>query len=193
MNKEANQVAIDNKILKPHGVAVWLFSHYPTLTVAQISSFCGLDPLKVGFLRTELEQGKKYALSNPIQMGYTNREALENAVKNPSKDILYIPNNILKIIDKKKSKRKYISLIDRKNKISAALWIINSNKNTPFTVEDIKSLTGASVVSIKKLMTDRKYALSLDPIEPFKINLCTRQDLEKILNKYKTLNTPNNF
>lgn len=169
-------------ILKPQGIAVWLLNHYPDLTSMQIAKFCNLDLLKVGFLKNEIENGKIYAQTNPILMGYVTKDDLDNALDDPSQSIKLNIDHSLKAI--KRSKRKYVSFIDRKNKIAASLWLLNFYKKLPLTGEDIKSITGASIVSIRKLMTDKKYALSVNPIDPIKSNVCTQQDIEKVISKY---------
>lgn len=178
-----NKSTHNNRVLKPHGIGVWLLTNYPSLNILQISQFCKLDQLKIGFLKTELNNGKRYPMTNPILMGYVTKHQLEEAAANPHSQIPHTLDHTLKITV---SKRKYISLQDRKNNLSAAAWIVHYYPQIP--PEEVKGLTRASLVSVKKLLNDRKYALSIVPIDPIKFNICTRKDLETMLSRYTIIN-----
>lgn len=172
------------KVLKPHGTASWLIINYPHLTVEQIAIFCEMDHLKVLFLKNEINEGKIYATNNPIVMGYVTEANLEAASKDNKKRLNFIGGNSLSILEKKRTKRVYVSLLEKKNRLSGALWILNFYKNLNISPEDIRKLTGASIININKLMTDRKYISSVVANDPTKLNLCTREELDEVINDY---------
>jgi hypothetical protein len=173
------------KVLKPHGTATWLLLNYPDLTIEQIGAFCEMDSLKVLFLKNEIDNGKEYPSHNPVYMGYISEEDLEEAEKNPKKKLNFIGDNIIENIQKKRNKRTYISFLEKKNRLSGALWLVNFYKNLNLSIEHIKKLSKASSSNINKLMTNKKFTNGITPTDPTKLNLCTRDELEEILILYE--------
>jgi hypothetical protein len=176
------------KVLKPHGTATWLIINYPQLTVEQIANFCEMEHLQVLFLKNEIEEGKSYATNNPVSMGYITEENLLEASQNPKKKLVFVGENTLAILQKKRTKRVYVSFLEKKNRLAGALWIVNFYKNLHISAEDIRTLTNASIININKLMVDKKFINGILPVDPIKLNLCTRDALEEIINKYSKKN-----
>lgn len=172
------------RVLKPHGTATWLMINYPNLTIEQIANFCEMDHLKVLFLKNELDSGKTYPMNNPISLGHISEENLEEASKNPKKQLKFTGSDTLALLQKKRTKRVYVSFLEKQHRLSGALWLINFHKNLNISPEDIRYLTKASIININKLMTNKKFIHGIEPIDPVKLNLCTREELEEILNQY---------
>ena len=173
------------KVLKPHGTATWLLLNHQDLTIEQIGTFCEMDSLKVLFLKNEIDNGKEYPSHNPVYMGYISEENLEEAEKDPKKKLIFIGDNIIENIQKKRNKRTYVSFLEKKNRLSGALWLINFYKNLNLSVEHIKKLSKASSFNINKLMTNKKFINGITPTDPTKLNLCSREELEEILILYE--------
>jgi hypothetical protein len=186
MNKTNMKIS---KVLKPHGTSVWLLTNYLTLTVEQIAVFCELDNLKVLFLKKELENGKIYPMSNPVVMGYVTENNLEKSSKDPKEPLVFIGDTTLINLQKKHMKRSYVSLIHKQNILAGSLWIIQFYNNLNITAEHIHQLTGASILNIKKLMINKKYASNVIAEHPVKLNLCSHKELDEIIQLYskKTL------
>lgn len=173
------------KVLKPHGTATWLLLNYPDLTIEQIANFCEMESLKILFLKNEIDNGKEYPTHNPVYMGYISEENLEEAEKDPKKKLNFIGDSIIENIQKKRNKRTYVSFLEKKNRLSGALWLINFYKNLNLSVEHIKKLSKASNSNINKLMTNKKFTNGIIPTDPTKLNLCTREQLEETLMLYE--------
>lgn len=172
-----------SRVLKPHGTAVWLLNNYPDLTLEQVADFCEMEPLKVLFLKNELDGGKIYVSHNPLAMGYVAEEDLKICSENPKKRLTFLGSNTLALLQKR-TKRSYVSILQKKNRLSGALWLMNFYKNINITPEDIRQLSGASLINIEKLSTNRKYSLGITPVDPVNLNLCSRDDMEEVIAKY---------
>jgi hypothetical protein len=176
-----NEIKIP-KVLKPHGVATWLLINYPDVSIEQVAVFCEMDPLKILFLKNEIDDGKIYATHNPVSMGYISEENLEAASLDNKVKLKFIGDNTIEKMQKKH--RVYVSFLEKKNRLAGALWLINFYKSLNIPVEDIKKLTKASSSNIMKLMNNKKFIQGIIPADPVKLGLCEREEFEEIINLY---------
>jgi hypothetical protein len=170
------------RVLKPHGTAAWLLLNYPDISIEQVAAFCEMEPLKVLFLKSEIDDGKNYATHNPLSMGYVTEENLEAASEDNKVKLKFIGDGTIEKMQKKT--RTYVSFLEKKNRLAGALWLINFYKSFNISVDDIKKLSKASSSNIVKLMTNKKFIQGIVPADPVKLGLCTREDFDNIISVY---------
>ncbi len=176
--------------LMPKATAVWLVDN-TSLTFKQIADFCGMHELEVKAI-ADGQTEKGIVGIDPIINGYLTREEILRCAQD-SEAILELKSDYKTLEDFviKHKGRKYIPLMNRRDKPDAIFWIL---KNYP-SVEDsqIVKLIGTTK-SIVSAIRDRTHwnSTNIRPRDPVLLGLCTQIELDELITKLKILQQNNN-
>lgn len=170
-----------NQVIKPIATALWLIKN-TKLTFLQISNFTGLTELEInamadGFEKSSLEP------NNPIKIGQLTQEELTKCENNPKANLQLSGLPIFNDIQIKVSKKTYVSLAKRKEKLTGALFLLEKHPILP--IESVMKLTGATRKMVEGLVNQTYSKLNeLSPKDPTISRLCTQVKLNEELAKY---------
>ncbi len=166
-------------LLMPKATAVWLIDH-TTLTFEQIGEFCNLHPLEVQAIADgEIVIGM--IGHDPITSGQLTLDEIERCQADSSAR-LRITTNIHE--GKARKKAKYTPVALRQAKPNGIAWLL---KEIPAISDaDIIRTLGTTKNTIQsiRLKTHRNMS-EIKPANPFHIGLCSAEDLNELLQKYK--------
>ena len=170
----------DRKPLMPKATAVWLVSN-TSLTFKQIAAFCGLHVLEVkGIADGDVAQGIKGL--DPVTSGQLTREAIEDAERDPSRDLhLAEPKVIVPETPSRKGPR-YTPVSRRQDRPNAVLWLLRNHPELKDS--QIMRLVGTTKPTITQIR-DRSHwnAPNLTPQDPVTLGLCSQIDLDAEVKK----------
>jgi hypothetical protein len=170
----------DRKPLMPKATAVWLVSN-TSLTFEQIAAFCGLHVLEVkGIADGDVAQGIKGL--DPVTSGQLTREAIEEAEREPSRDLhLAEPKVIVPETPSRKGPR-YTPVSRRQDRPNAVLWLLRNHPELKDS--QIMRLVGTTKPTITQIR-DRSHwnAPNLTPQDPVTLGLCSQIDLDAEVKK----------
>ena len=170
----------DRKPLMPKATAVWLVSN-TSLTFEQIAAFCGLHVLEVkGIADGDVAQGIKGL--DPVTSGQLTREAIEDAERDPSRDLhLAEPKVIVPETPSRKGPR-YTPVSRRQDRPNAVLWLLRNHPELKDS--QIMRLVGTTKPTITQIR-DRSHwnAPNLTPQDPVTLGLCSQIDLDAEVKK----------
>jgi len=170
----------DRKPLMPKATAVWLVSN-TSLTFEQIAAFCGLHVLEVkGIADGDVAQGIKGL--DPVTSGQLTREAIEEAERDPSRDLhLAEPKVIVPETPSRKGPR-YTPVSRRQDRPNAVLWLLRNHPELKDS--QIMRLVGTTKPTITQIR-DRSHwnAPNLTPQDPVTLGLCSQIDLDAEVKK----------
>jgi len=174
------------KPLMPKATACWLIEN-TALSFKQISEFVGLHSLEIQAI-ADGEVSSGMLARNPIENSELTKEEIEKCEKN-EKLSLNIKNSEIPLPKSKTKGAKYTPLSKRADKPNGIYWFTKNFPNIPDSkICRIIGTTKKTVQSIK----DRSYwnIQSLRAQNPAELGLCSRQDLEKLVIKYKDVISP---
>lgn len=165
--------------LMPKATAVWLIEN-TQLTFDQIADFCGLHSLEVqGIADGDVAHGVMGV--DPVLKGFTTRESIENAEKNPKAKIQFISEflDYMKVESKRK-KAKYTPVARRQDKPDAVAWLVKHYPN--MSDGQISKLVGTTKKTIHDIRSRTHWNTNnLRPRDPVLLGLCTQTALEAVI------------
>ena len=170
----------DRKPLMPKATAVWLVSN-TSLTFEQIAAFCGLHVLEVkGIADGDVAQGIKGL--DPVTSGQLTREAIEEAEREPSRDLqLAEPKVVVPETPSRKGPR-YTPVSRRQDRPNAVLWLLRNHPELKDS--QIMRLVGTTKPTITQIRERSHWnAPNLTPQDPVTLGLCSQIDLDAEVKK----------
>jgi hypothetical protein len=170
----------DRRPLMPKATAVWLVAN-TSLTFEQIASFCGLHVLEVkGIADGDVAQGIKGL--DPVTSGQLTREAIEEAERDPSRDLhLAEPKVIVPETPTRKGPR-YTPVSRRQDRPNAVLWLLRNHPELKDS--QIMRLVGTTKPTITQIRERSHWnAPNLTPQDPVTLGLCSQVDLDAEVKK----------
>ena len=165
----------------PKATASWLIEN-TSLSFKQISEFVGVHILEIQAL-ADGEVSSGILPRNPLENGELTQEEISRCETN-SKLSLNIKQSDIPIPNSKTKGAKYTPLSKRADKPNGIYWFI---KNIP-EIPDSKicKLIGTTKKTVQSLR-DRSYwnMQNIRAQNPFELGLCSKEDIEKIIDKYK--------
>lgn len=164
-----------NGILMQKGTALWLVKR-TRLSNKQIADFCNMHEIEVNAFRMGLDQN--IVEFNPIDMLLLSQEMIESCEKDAKKQL--VANDLEMKVHNVRKSRAYMK---RHEVVNAIFWILT--KYPEISDEGIIKLFKCSKILIKSIRekTYKDYE-SLVPRHPIILELCTQEELDKILNKF---------
>ncbi|MAI84147.1 MAG: cytoplasmic protein [Rickettsiales bacterium] len=170
-----------NKPLMPKATAIWLIEN-TTLTFKQIASFVGFHELEIQAI-ADGEVSVGVLSRNPIENGELSAEEIKICENNNDRELKLLKTNIPQPKTKTKG-AKYTPLSKRADKPNGISWILKNLPNLP----DSKTckLIGTTKTTIKSIR-DRSHwnSQNIRAQNPFELGFCTKDELEKLFEKYK--------
>jgi uncharacterized protein len=170
----------DRRPLMPKATAVWLVAN-TSLTFEQIASFCGLHVLEVkGIADGDVAQGIKGL--DPVTSGQLTREAIEEAEREPSRDLhLAEPKVVVPETPSRKGPR-YTPVSRRQDRPNAVLWLLRNHPELKDS--QIMRLVGTTKPTITQIRERSHWnAPNLTPQDPVTLGLCSQIDLDAEVKK----------
>lgn len=165
--------------LMPKATAVWLIDN-TTLTFEQIGAFCHLHPLEVQAIADgEIIVGM--VGHDPVASGQLTLDEIERCQTDPSARLVMMTNP-LRVKAQKRAKYTPVSL--RQAKPNGIAWLV---KEIPaITDADIIRTLGTTKNTIQSIrLRTHKNINEIKPANPVHLGLCTVNDLNELLQKYK--------
>ena len=170
------------KPLMPKATASWLIEN-TSLSFKQISEFVGVHILEIQAL-ADGEVSGGILPRNPLENGELTQEEISKCEANSNLS-LNIKQSEIPIPNAKTKGAKYTPLSKRADKPNGIYWFI---KNIP-EIPDSKicKLIGTTKKTVQSLR-DRSYwnMQNVRAQNPFELGLCNKEDIEKIIDKYKS-------
>ena len=166
----------------PKATASWLIDN-TSLSFKQISEFVGIHMLEIQAL-ADGEVSSGILPRNPLENGELTQEEISKCEKNSNLS-LNIKQSDIPIPNSKTKGAKYTPLSKRADKPNGIYWLI---KNIP-EIPDSKicKIIGTTKKTVQSLR-DRSYwnIQNVRAQNPFELGLCNKEDIEKIIDKYKS-------
>ena len=165
--------------LMPMATAVWLVEN-TSLTFQQIANFCNLHEIEVQGI-ADGEVAKGIVGYNPIIANQLTKDEINEASKDPNRELSLKLNDIEVKNDEKKTK-KYIPLSKRQDKPDSALWLIKQHPNLKDS--QIAKLVGITKNSASAIRNKSYWNFNnLSAKDPVAMGLFTQKDLIEALEK----------
>ncbi len=165
--------------LMPKATASWLVDN-TALTFDQIAEFCGLHPLEVQALADgDVNAGIMGA--NPVQNGELTKEEIERCEKAGNTKLKMLKSDLPKPRARAKGPR-YTPVTKRAEKPNAIAYLL---KQYPELADvQVAKLVGSTKPTVDSIRTKtHPSTMSLKPIDPVSIGLCTAEELEKAVRR----------
>ena len=170
--------------LMPKATAIWLVEN-TALSFNQIAEFCGLHLLEVqGIADGEVSVGMRGY--DPIDNNQLTREEIERCEKDENANLNLITSNVIEGLPPRKKDTKYTPLSLRQEKPFAILWLIKRYP-TELSSSQIAKLTGSTKNTVDAIRNGTYREAVLEAKSPMDVGLCTYKDLEKTLNRKRTI------
>ncbi len=172
------------KPLMPKATASWLIDN-TSLSFKQISEFVGLHILEIQAI-ADGEVSSGILPRNPLESGELTKEEIVKCEKNEN-SLLNIKNSDIPIPNAKTKGSRYTPLSKRADKPNGIYWFIKNIPDIPDSkICKVIGTTKKTVQSIR----DRSYwnMQNVRAQNPFELGLCNKEDIEKIIDKYKNEN-----
>jgi hypothetical protein len=168
-----------NAPLMPKATAIWLIDN-TTLTFEQIGDFCKLHPLEVQAIADgDISVG--ILGYDPVVSGQVSLDEILRCQADPSLRLQLSPviNEV-----KAKKKAKYTPVALRQAKPNGIAWLL---KEIPeITDGDIIRTLGTTKNTIQMIRAKTHQKMSeIKPANPVYLGLCSLEDLNELLEKYK--------
>tara|TARA_B100000287_G_scaffold378365_2_gene380756 strand:- start:8726 stop:9256 length:531 start_codon:yes stop_codon:yes gene_type:complete len=170
------------KPLMPKATACWLIEN-TTLSFKQISEFVGLHLLEIQAI-ADGEVSIGMLPRNPVENGELTEDEIKKCEKNEKKS-LQIKISDIPLPQSKTKGARYTPLSKRADKPNGIYWLVKNFPEIPDSkICKIIGTTKKTVQSIK----DRSYwnIQNLRALNPTDLGLCSRDELEKVIQKYKS-------
>jgi hypothetical protein len=166
--------------LMPKATAIWLIEN-TTLSFEQIGDFCNFHPLEIQAI-ADGDIAIGIVGHDPIAAGQLTLEEIERCQADPSLRLRMSPS--LHEGVKSRKKAKYTPVALRQAKPNGIAWLLKEIPN--ITDGDIIRTLGTTKPTIQAIRakTHRKMN-EIKPVSPVHLGLCTLEDLNALLEKYK--------
>ena len=163
------------EILMQKGTALWLAKR-TKLTNAQIAEFCNMHEIEVNAFRMELHANVIEV--NPVDTFLLSDEIIKKCEDDPK---CKLESNQLEAQSKVRKTRNYAK---KHEIVNAVFWILNKYPNIPD--EKVAKLFKCTK-NLVNAIREKKYKEyeNLVPRHPVVLDLCTQEDLDKLLIKYE--------
>ncbi|MGI9461815.1 MAG: cell cycle transcriptional regulator TrcR [Alphaproteobacteria bacterium] len=168
-------------ILMPRATAVWLIDN-TSLAFQQIADFCGLHLLEVENL-ADADNSQLKGMS-PILNGQLSKDEITRCEKDEKISLkLSKVETHDHLIEERKGAR-YTPIAKRGNKPDAILWLLKNHSG--LSDSQIGRLIGTTLNTIKAIKHRTHWNMAnLSAKHPVELGLCTKLELEKLVNKIK--------
>ena len=175
--------------LMPKATAIWLVEN-TALSFSQIANFCGLHELEVqGIADGEVAVGMRGY--NPIDNNQLTKVEIERCEKDNNASLTLIKSSVIEDLPPRKRDTKYTPLSLRQEKPYAILWLIKRYP-TELSSSQIAKLTGSTKNTVEAIRTGTYREAVLETKSPMDVGLCTYKELEKTLNRKRTVKETSN-
>ena len=175
--------------LMPKATAIWLIDN-TSLSFSQISDFCGLHELEVqGIADGEVAVGMRGF--DPVDNKQLTRKEIQRCENDSSAKLELISSEIIESLPPRKKDTKYTPLSLRQEKPFAILWLIKRYPNE-LSSSQIAKLTGSTKNTVEAIRTGTYREAVLETKSPMDVGLCTYKELEKTLNRKRTVKETSN-
>lgn len=168
-----------NAPLMPKATAIWLIDN-TTLTFEQIGDFCKLHPLEVQAL-ADGDIAVGILGHDPVVSGQITLDEIERCQADPSRRLQLSP-----IVHEAKTKKKakYTPVALRQAKPDGIAWLLKEVPN--ITDGDIIRTIGTTKTTIQSIREKTHQKINeIKPVNPVHLGLCSIEDLNELLEKYK--------
>ncbi len=170
--------------LMPKATAIWLVEN-TSLTFRQISEFCGLHELEVqGIADGEVAVGMRGY--DPIDNNQLTKSEIERCENDQDANLNLIKSSVIEDLPPRKKDTKYTPLSLRQEKPFAILWLIKRYP-TELSSSQIAKLTGSTKNTVEAIRNGTYREAVLESKSPMDVGLCTYKELEKTLNRKRTI------
>ena len=169
------------KPLMPKATAIWLIEN-TSLSFKQISDFVGLHILEVQAI-ADGEVSSGILARNPVENGELSEDEIKKCEKNVTLS-LKIRNSDIPMPKTKTKGSRYTPLSKRADKPNGIYWLL---KNLP-EIPDSKicKIIGTTKNTIKSIKERTFWNMqNIRAQNPFELGLCSKEDLDKIIDQYK--------
>lgn len=165
--------------LMPKATAAWLVDN-TALTFDQIADFCGLHPLEVQAL-ADGDAGAMIMGTSPVIAGELTAEEIARCEKNSTTRLKMVKTDLPKPRARTKGPR-YTPVTKRAEKPNAVLFLIK--KHPELLDVQIARLVGSTKPTVESVRNKTHPTfMSLKPVDPVSIGLCTADEMEKALRR----------
>lgn len=168
-----------NTPLMPKATAIWLIDN-TTLTFEQIGAVCKLHPLEVQALADgDISVG--ILGHDPVVSGQITLDEIARCQADPSLRLQLSP--IIHEV-KARKKAKYTPVALRQAKPNGIAWLLKEIPN--ITDGDIIRTIGTTKATIQSIRAKTHQKINeIKPLNPIQLGLCSVEDLNDLLEKYK--------
>lgn len=168
-----------NAPLMPKATAIWLIDN-TTLTFEQIGEFCKLHPLEVQAL-ADGDIAVGIIGHDPVSSGQITFAEIARCEADPSLRLKLAP--VIHEVKIKKRAR-YTPVALRQAKPDGIAWLLKEIPN--ITDADIIRIIGTTKPTIQSIRERTHQKINdIKPVNPIQLGLCSVEDLNEILEKYK--------
>ena len=167
----------------PKATAVWLIEN-TSLSFKQISDFVGLHMLEVQAI-ADGEVSSGILPRNPLENGELSEDEIKKCEKNIKLSLKIRSSDIPMPKTKTKGSR-YTPLSKRADKPNGIYWLLKNLPDIPDS--KICKIIGTTKNTIKSIKERTFWNMqNIRAQNPFELGLCSKEDLDKIIEKYKDL------
>ena len=167
----------------PKATAVWLIEN-TSLSFKQISDFVGLHILEVQAI-ADGEVSSGILPRNPLENGELSEDEIKKCEKNIKLSLKIRSSDIPMPKTKTKGSR-YTPLSKRADKPNGIYWLLKNLPDIPDS--KICKIIGTTKNTIKTIKERTFWNMqNIRAQNPFELGLCSKEDLDKIIEKYKDL------
>ena len=172
------------KPLMPKATASWLIEN-TSLSFKQISEFVGIHALEIQAI-ADGEVSSGILPRNPLENGELTKEEIIRCEKNHNLS-LNIKNSDVPIPNSKTKGSRYTPLSKRADKPNGIYWFIRNIPDIPDS--KICKLIGTTKKTVQSIR-ERTYwnMQNVRAQNPFELGLCNKEDIEKVIDKYRSGN-----
>jgi len=172
------------KPLMPKATASWLIEN-TTLSFKQISEFVGIHVLEIQAI-ADGEVSNGILPRNPVENGELTKEEISRCEKD-EKLLLNIKSSEVPVPNKKTKGSRYTPLSKRADKPNGIYWFIRNIPDIPDS--KICKIIGTTKKTVQAIR-ERTYwnIQNVRAQNPFEIGLCSKEEIESIIDKYKNKN-----
>ena len=171
------------KPLMPKATAIWLIDN-TSLSFDQISGFVGLHLLEIQAI-ADGEVSGGILPRNPLENGELSIEEIKKCEKN-QKLFLKIKTSDIPMPKTKTKGSRYTPLSKRADKPNGIYWLLKNLPNLPDS--KICKTLGTTKNTIKSIKERTFWNMqNLRAQNPFELGLCSKEELDELIQKYKTI------
>lgn len=168
-----------SKPLMPKATAVWLVEN-TTLTFDQIAAFCGLHALEIQAI-ADGDVSVGIIGKNPIIQGILTAEDIKECEADENKQLTFVQNDVPEVQRRSKGPR-YTAVTKRADKPDGIAYLLKFYPDIPDA--QICKLLGTTKNTIQSLRNrTHPNMTNIKPTDPVQLGLCTRADLDALIQR----------